>query len=1214
MKLLLLIAISFLLNHLQADPFSLPEKSFSVNVATGAWTESAIEGNTRRVWNGKEWKWQGKPVPSIHHFEEKKLVLVTPPGRAPLSYTYKEGKVRLRREGNDQFIFIHYDDKGRVKQLQAPLGKDKTPIAYSTFSYSEKQTSVIDALGNKKVYHWNSAREVTQIDSYNEEGLYKTESIVWENGKIKKQSLKDRYGKEIVSQKNEWSKGNLVKQTLTGDLTGRGKSVSYVQTFTYDSNNNIKKVLDQDGKDITPEIKPYVEDKTLLQYDSLGRVIMKTTPEGNSESYSWDLFDNLTSRTTTKDGKAVYFTYDTMNRLIRESEGFSFEYDLIGHQIKQIDPEGNETEFRYDAMGRKVMMIQPEVLDVEGKSIRPVTQWFYNEQDQVIETIDPDGWSTKTKYTARGQVCRVEHPDGRVEEQFYKLNGEKEGLVTPPSKEETEEPTEATTPPHTPTEDPCHTERVFNDRGQKVLQKSFTDFSGIRTVRTFDALARVEKVEKYDLLGQLFQVKEFRYTPGGLKAAEITDGHTIEWIWGPQERLDALYEDRGTPEEKRTYLFYNSEGKLEKFVKPSGLTLNYLYDKSGALIELFSSEGSVHYEFMWNEQGRLREARDYLSGNSTYRFYNEDGQLIREKLANGLEISWEKEALLLPDHSRIRYHRDAEQHLKSISREDKEGHVLYHHDYTHFDALGQLTHEEMILGLGEVAYGRDQEQRINSVTSPFRQEKIRYEGLQLTEINVDGESTYFEYDAQFRLKKKSDRKAWFDKDGNITHNEKHQFRYDALGRLLSVDGAYHYEYDAFNRRISRLDNDFETTYFMWDGMEEIGATDTDHQIKQLKLMGSHGVVAVEMDTVPYAAIKDSQGTIIELISSSNSSIKSPWTYQGKREDSESGLIYFGARYLDPYRGQFLTPDPKGFQDGTDVYQFARSNPYAYSDSWGHLSIMNSFSSLIKTGWHTLRQIHDQMVEWRGWFDDISGASAFYLKMEEIATFCLGESFLVTAGLNRQPLQTGVFGNGELNSLVRVTFNHGIINTRADLSDNLRQISGTHGGVNVHYVYRPTDGLGWDIIKCLFVKGGYMSAESKELLRIWKGLIEEMGGVGSGGKIVHYAHSAGGADTWNALKHLSKEEQSMLDIRTFGSAALIPDLGTYNIINYVCKRDGVTLFVDPFLWIDALFFEKGNTVFLGSFKGLPLIDHPLRNESYQQVIRALGQAFLSTYGG
>ena len=79
------------------------------------------------------------------------------------------------------------------------------------------------------------------------------------------------------------------------------------------------------------------------------------------------------------------------------------------------------------------------------------------------------------------------------------------------------------------------------------------------------------------------------------------------------------------------------------------------------------------------------------------------------------------------------------------------------------------------------------------------------------------------------------------------------------------------------------------------------------------------------------------------------STKNNHRYLGRELDRETGLIYMGARYLDPATGRFNRPDPVGLVDPAtgkinqemllnpqrqNRYAYALNNPYKYADADG----------------------------------------------------------------------------------------------------------------------------------------------------------------------------------------------------------------------------------------------------------------------------------------
>lgn len=225
-----------------------------------------------------------------------------------------------------------------------------------------------------------------------------------------------------------------------------------------------------------------------------------------------------------------------------------------------------------------------------------------------------------------------------------------------------------------------------------------------------------------------------------------------------------------------------------------------------------------------------------------------------------------------------------------------------------------------------------------------------------------------------------------------------------------------------------------------------------------------------------------------------------------------------------------------------------------------------------------------------------------------------KGYLQFSGYYVDEIESGCtpFGQ-ELHDKIRLTLINGMLNIRSDLDTLLRIFSKTHGNVPIHYVYRPTEGWTKDLLTSTLSKMGFVSPYAKLLAQKWKELIEEMGGVGQGGIIIHYAHSIGASDTFVAKDLLSLDEQQMIHVITLGSPTVIPhDCGFGSAVNYASRRDGVC-FLDPIGYCMGYFFEHSNIEFIGTHWGIPLIDHTLYTESYGSIIEELGAQFVEIHG-
>jgi RHS repeat-associated protein len=74
-----------------------------------------------------------------------------------------------------------------------------------------------------------------------------------------------------------------------------------------------------------------------------------------------------------------------------------------------------------------------------------------------------------------------------------------------------------------------------------------------------------------------------------------------------------------------------------------------------------------------------------------------------------------------------------------------------------------------------------------------------------------------------------------------------------------------------------------------------------------------------------------------------------YRYSGKERDTESGLYYYGARYLAPWLGRWVSPDPSGFVDGVNLYQMCSGNPTSKLDPDGRDPYHNLAFDIVEDG-------------------------------------------------------------------------------------------------------------------------------------------------------------------------------------------------------------------------------------------------------------------------
>jgi RHS repeat-associated protein len=76
-----------------------------------------------------------------------------------------------------------------------------------------------------------------------------------------------------------------------------------------------------------------------------------------------------------------------------------------------------------------------------------------------------------------------------------------------------------------------------------------------------------------------------------------------------------------------------------------------------------------------------------------------------------------------------------------------------------------------------------------------------------------------------------------------------------------------------------------------------------------------------------SALSDAAGSITSTLSydsfgnMTGGSAPSRYTYTGREADSDSGLMYYRARWYDSQHGRFISEDPIGFRGGVNLYSY-----------------------------------------------------------------------------------------------------------------------------------------------------------------------------------------------------------------------------------------------------------------------------------------------------
>ncbi len=798
----------------------------------------------------------------------------------------------------------------------------------------------------------------TSYTSYNEKGLIASKTDCYGNTTDYKYDVFDRSILTIFPE---------VKDTY-------GTSYRPTMECKYDILGNLTFCKNAKG-----EIKQMI-------YNVLSKPLKEYFPDGSAIAHYYTTSGNL-KKTLLPDDSCLYYTHDVFGRMTSKKGPLlteSWEYSPFA-MTSYTDKKGLKTTYTYDTYGRKIKETTQD----------RITTYSYDSLNFLSETTQ-EGITKKEIHDYEGKLIFEEMQGENKTSYTY----DKENRKTKISKVTSsgvatdliEYDMEGRVIKHI---DPYENISEFIYEGQTKIS---LDPKKNETIEKYDALDRIIEIEKKDPFGSSLSKEELFYDKSGNLSRKIISVYqdttfikTLEITWEYDFRGLVTKEAQN---EKVTLNEYDSLGRLFKKTLPSGVILTHLYDEESRLIELMSSDETVHYQYIYGLSVDPTQIKDLVKKTSLQRSYNLFGELTCETTNEDVSLSWDYDNLgrkiyiALPDKSKIKYEYEG-LHLKKVKRVTKDDTLEYEHCYLSFDKTGHVQNELLIHNLGEIKTTSDLLERPISVISPFHKMETNYDTLGLvssTKNSLFGSKQY-KYDPLKQLTLENEKEHHFDSIGNPSdksvndYNElisefiydangnpikkigdSLQYSYDALGRLISIldekNRKVVFSYDAYSRLASKeiFQNDFSirTRFYFYDEEHEIGSTNLFGAILDLKVLGLGikedigAAIAVELEGKVYLPLHDFRGNIIALISKSgeiiwtyeydafgneNSEIsQNPWGFCSKRK--EEGLVYFGKRFYNPEIKRWLTPDPLRYFESPNVYLYTLNSPLNRLDLFG----------------------------------------------------------------------------------------------------------------------------------------------------------------------------------------------------------------------------------------------------------------------------------------
>ena len=703
-------------------------------------------------------------------------------------------------------------------------------------------------------------------------------------------------------------------------------------------------------------------------YDALGRVVAVVGPEGSTTNTSYN--GNITTvsdplnvtRSATLDAAgritlvvenlsaSTNYLYDASDRLAKVCQGAAFD---INHNCQS---PGQVRQFAYDLLGRVTGATNPETST--GAQIGGTTYYAYDGNGNVTSKTDPRGITTSMGYDALNRIVAKSYSDGTPGVTYcYDGNVYSGGLCVTAS------------PP------------VSNPLGnltQVYSSASTTSYSA------YDALGRVQVSTQqtpavngmsfsfgavgqpgysYNLAGEITSTT---YPSGRQVSYDYDNAGRTAHVRDPRA-VGIAFADLSSNPPQGSYA-YAPHGGVQFLTLGNGVTENTVWDPGSLQPHQITAAGSNNMSLL---------SLQYSFCQSGTSCTNNNGNVWQQTITT-------------PAATRVQtYGYDGFNRLISAQESTTQG-SPWSQNYQ-YDASGN-----------------------RAVVSGY---------LPYPSLTPSALSQYSENYGSGPFNRNHWTGATYDAGGNMTGipGATRSFTYDAENRITSASepfmGAIAYTYDGDGRRVTKTVAGAVTT-FVYDAqgqmVAEYGTVLPDMGTKYLTadMLGSTrlvtdpaGLVALKRyDYYPFG--EDLQQGTGGRDTSYAAGIypgvpdTEAMKFTGKERDAETGLDFFGARYLSGAMGRYTSPDPVFFQaemltdpQRFNQYSYVRNNPLRYVDPKGEKIELTgtdeerrrqlaAIQSAVGKGSDQLTLVQDEKSG--KYFVDIQGDAAAFSKISDVA--------------------------------------------------------------------------------------------------------------------------------------------------------------------------------------------------------------------------------------
>jgi len=870
------------------------------------------------------------------HYTGDQLTSVTDGTGRTVSYTFDvDGNLDTFEDAESEVITYVYDQPGRMTQYFLPANpmtafltnvydslsrvqsQDNSGGQTSTWYIAGARTEIEDPLSNSRVRYFNSHGFVTRsIDPFGNETIHEYDGL----DRRVLTTMPEGNSVELTFDENN----NVLTKTQV-PKPGSGLS-NIVETWTYDP-AWAKVATYQDGNGNTTTLTYDVTQGTLLTIQR--PVVGMLTP---TVTMTWNARGQMLTRED-ESGVVTKFVYDAT-------------YEKLTSQIVDFNAVGHlnlTTAFSYDSVGNIVSVTNPNGY---------VTTLLFDDERRLIQKVDtaPFGYVTNYGFDSNGCLLTIDRQTGgspawQNYTWTYSVSNKKLTLTDPAS----------------------HTTTWTYDAKERL--QTMTDAESRQWQYDYDALDRISQIT--DPTSTVCDTRT--YTDNGkLESIEDARSNVTQYTYDGFDRLDeTIYAD--TTFEQNSV--YDDNGNVLTRLTRSGNSIVDTYDVLNRL-ETRSPTGQATVTLQYDLAGRLQQASkaivsgDPSSGALTFtydtagRFYQEaypDGKTVTHVLddnGNRTKTTW-------PDGYYVDRVFDEMNRLTDIKLNGSLSSAVV----ISYNDLSQRTGMTFSNGT-TVTYTPQLNEDVTSIVHAFVGSNLTltygYNNVHETDSVAMSDGAYMFHpamasvsygtaDAVNAYPTVGGNTYSYDGNMNISGDGTWTFGFNTQNQMVSASKAgtsVSYVYDSVHRQTQKTVGSTKSRY-VYAGWQRIADYDGTTGNLQTRHVYGPGLDEPLMEVSSGGTLTflhaDKVGSIVATTNNSgvvtNQNQFGPFGetpslggttfgFTGQRFDPDTGLYYFKNRYYSPAIGRFLQPDPVGYVDALNLYQYCANNPLDIVDPMG----------------------------------------------------------------------------------------------------------------------------------------------------------------------------------------------------------------------------------------------------------------------------------------